>query len=220
MSPSAIVNRAKELKIGVIGITDHNSTLNVEVTSRIAGENGIFVLKGAEVTTREEVHCLCYMPDSDTLKVFQDFLDSKVIFFENSVDKFGYQLVVDENENILDEIPHLLINALDLSINDLQAKVESLNGIFVPAHVDRKDTSLSSQLGFVPDDLKFDALELSPFAERNNFFDRFPWFRGFNYITDSDAHFIEDIGKACNIFEVDEVNFSNIKEAIKKGGIS
>jgi PHP family Zn ribbon phosphoesterase len=219
MSPLAIVAKAKELNIDVIGITDHNSTLNAIVTSEIAANQEVFVLKGAEVTTQEEVHCLCFMPDNETLKEFQAFLDSKVILFPNSVDKFGYQLVVDKDENIIDEIPHLLINALDISINDLQKEVEKLNGIFVPAHVDRKDTSISSQLGFVPDDLKFDALELSPFAMRNKFFDNFPWFKGFNYITNSDAHFITDIGKAYNTFEIKKIDFENIKTAIKKGVI-
>ncbi|MDR2010578.1 MAG: PHP domain-containing protein [Bacteroidales bacterium] len=216
MGPLAIVERAKELGLDIIAITDHNSTLNVEVVSKIAEKEGIFVLKGAEVTTKEEVHCLCYMPDSKKLKEFQEFLESKVIFFPNSVDKFGYQLVVDEEENILDEVPYLLINALDLSINELQKKVDDMGGIFVPAHVDRKDTSLSSQLGFVPEDLKFDALELSPYAFRNNFFERFPWFKGYNYITDSDAHFIEDIGKVHNNFEIDQIDFINIKKAIQQ----
>jgi PHP family Zn ribbon phosphoesterase len=216
MSPAAIVEKALQQELNVIGITDHNSILNVEVTSKIAEKEGIFVLKGAEVTTKEEVHCLCYMPDSEKLKEFQKFLDSKVIFFPNSADKFGYQLVVDEEENIIDEVPHLLINSLDISINDLQIKVEEMGGIFVPAHVDRKDTSISSQLGFVPEDLRFDALELSPFAFKNKFFERFPWFKGYNYITDSDAHFIDDIAKAYNDFEVDTIDFNNIKKAIQQ----
>ncbi|MDR2834830.1 MAG: PHP domain-containing protein [Bacteroidales bacterium] len=217
MSPINIVNRAKELKINVLGITDHNSTLNSVVTSKIAEKENIFVLCGAEVTTSEEVHCLCFMPNFDVLSDFQLFLESKVIFFKNNPDKFGYQFVVDEEENIIDEIDYLLINSLNLSINELQKKVEELNGIFIPAHVDKKDTSLSSQLGFIPPDLKFDALELSPFAFKNNFFDKFSWFKGYNYITDSDAHFVQDIGKVFNEFEIEEINFENIKKTIKKG---
>lgn len=217
MSPSAIVEQAKNLDINVIGITDHNSTLNAEVAFNLAAKEGIYVLMGSEVTTREEVHCLCFMPDFETLKKFQEIIESKVVYFENSVDKFGYQLIVDENEDIVDQVPYLLINALDLGISELQEIVQNLKGIFVPAHVDRKDTSISSQLGFVPDDLKFDALELSPYAERNNFFERFPWFQPYNYIRDSDAHFIEDIGKSFNIFEVEKVDFENLRKAIKEG---
>ena len=78
---------------------------------------------GAEVTTKEEVHCLAFMPTTEKLAEFQAFLDSRVIFFENDVDRFGYQLVVDEEENIVDQVPHLLINALDLPMLEPQQKV-------------------------------------------------------------------------------------------------
>ena len=55
MSPSAIVATARERGLDIIGLTDHNSTLNANVT-RILGERvGLHVLMGAEVTTKEEV---------------------------------------------------------------------------------------------------------------------------------------------------------------------
>ncbi len=220
MSPTTIIRQAKSLGIDVIGITDHNSTLNAEVAAEIAAEEGLFVLMGAEVTTKEEVHSICFMPDAQKLKLFQEFLDSKVIFFENSVDKFGYQLVVDKEENIVDEIPQLLINALNISLDDLQEKVQELDGIFIPAHVDKKDTSLSSQLFFIPDGLQFDALELSPHYKKNDFFGKFPWFKGHCYITDSDAHYVCDIGKVYNIFEVEKIDFENLRKAIQKGALN
>ena len=176
MSPSAIIAKAKEKGLDIIGLTDHNSTLNAEVTRKIGEQNGIAVMMGAEVTTKEEIHCLGFMPNAEKLAEFQKFLDSKVIFYENDPDKFGYQFVVDEEENVLDEVPHLLINALDLPMLDLQKKVYEMGGIFIPAHVDRSTFSISSQLVFVPDKLKFQALELSYYAMKNNFFDKFPWF--------------------------------------------
>ena len=112
------------------------------------------------------------------------------------MDKFGYQLVVDEDENVLDQVPHLLINALDLPMLELQKKVYELGGIFIPAHIDRPTFSLSSQLGFVPSGLKFHAMELSYYCKRNNykFLDDCPWFSDFNFIQSSDAHYVEDIG--------------------------
>ena len=101
MSPSAIVAKAKERGMDIIGLTDHNSTLNADVTRRLGEKVGLHVLMGAEVTTKEEVHCLCFMPTVEKLAEFQAFLDSRVIFFENDIDRFGYQLVVDEEENVL-----------------------------------------------------------------------------------------------------------------------
>lgn len=217
MSPINIIQEAKNKDLKIIGITDHNSTLNAKICFEIAKKYGIYVLCGAEVTTSEEVHCLCFMPNFDKLKSFQDFLDSKVIFFQNNPDKFGYQFVVDENENVIFEIEHLLINALNVSLSELQQKVVELNGIFIPAHIDKRTNSISSQLGFLPPDLKFDALELSPFAFKNNFFEKMSWFKNYNYICDSDAHFIQDIAKIYNNFDLDIIDFENIKNAIKKG---
>ena len=219
MSPSAIVATAKERGLDIIGLTDHNSTLNANVT-RILGERvGLHVLMGAEVTTKEEVHCLGFMPTVEKLAEFQAFLDSRVIYFENDVDKFGYQLVVDEEENVLDQVPHLLINALDLPMLELQQKVYELGGIFIPAHVDRPTFSISSQLGFVPDKLKFHALELSYYCKRNDykFLEECPWFSDFNYIQSSDAHYIPDIGKIHSVLEMPSFSFENFRDALRQG---
>ena len=56
MSPSAIIAKAKEKGLDIIGLTDHDSTLNAEVTRKIGEQNGIAVMMGAEVTTKEEIH--------------------------------------------------------------------------------------------------------------------------------------------------------------------
>ena len=219
MSPSAIVARAKERGMDIIGLTDHNSTLNADVTRRLGEKVGLHVLMGAEVTTREEVHCLAFMPTVEKLSEFQAFLDSRVIFFENDVDRFGYQLVVDEDENVLDQVPHLLINALDLPMQELQQKVFEMGGIFIPAHIDRTTFSLSSQLGFIPEGLKFNALELSSHCKRDGykFLKDCPWFDGYNFIQSSDAHFIEDIAKIHSVLEMPCFSFENFKAALRPG---
>ncbi|PLX09850.1 MAG: hypothetical protein C0596_00785 [Marinilabiliales bacterium] len=142
-------------------------------------------------------------------------MDAHQTFFPNSPSDFGNQFVVDKDENIIDEIPYILINALNLSINQLSEKVYQLGGMFIPAHVDRNLYSLSSQLGIVPDNLDFNVLELSPYAYRNKFFEKFPWFADYSYITNSDAHFISDIGKSYNLLNLKKIDFFNIKEALR-----
>ena len=219
MSPSAIVAAAKERGLDIIGLTDHNSTLNADVTRRLGEKVGLHVLMGAEVTTREEVHCLAFMPTVEKLSEFQAFLDSRVIYFENDVDKFGYQLVVDQEENVLDQVPHLLINALDLPMLELQQTVYRMGGIFIPAHIDRPAFSLSSQLGFAPSGLKFHAMELSCYCKRDGykFLDTHPWFSGLNFIQSSDAHYVEDIGKIYSVLEMPCFSFDNFKDALRQG---
>ena len=219
MSPSAIVATAKERGMDIIGLTDHNSTLNADVTRRLGEKVGLHVLMGAEVTTKEEVHCLAFMPTTEKLAEFQAFLDSRVIFFENDVDKFGYQLVVDEEENVLDQVPHLLINALDLPMLELQQKVYQMGGIFIPAHIDRPTFSLSSQLGFVPSGLRFHAMELSYYCKRDGyrFLEDHPWFSDLNFIQSSDAHFIPDIAKIHSELEMPFFSFENFRDALRQG---
>ena len=219
MSPAAIVATARERGMDIIGLTDHNSTLNAAVTQRLGEKAGLHVLMGAEVTTKEEVHCLCFMPTVEKLAEFQAFLDAHVVWFENDVDKFGYQLVVDEDENVLDQVPHLLINALDLPMLDLQREVYAMGGIFIPAHVDRPTFSLSSQLGFVPSGLRFHAMELSCYCKRDGykFLEDCPWFSDFNFIQSSDAHFIGDIAKIHSVLEMPSFSFDNFKDALRPG---
>lgn len=219
MSPSAIVETAKARGMDIIGLTDHNSTLNADVTRRLGEKVGLHVLMGAEVTTKEEVHCLAFMPTTEKLAEFQTFLDSKVVFFQNDVDKFGYQLVVDEEENITGEVPHLLINALDLPMLELQQEVYRMGGIFIPAHIDRPTFSLSSQLGFVPSGLRYHAMELSYYCKRDGykFLETHPWFSDLNFIQSSDAHFVPDIAKIHSVLEMPFFSFDNFRDALRQG---
>jgi 3',5'-nucleoside bisphosphate phosphatase len=214
MSPAKIIDAARAKGLNIVGITDHNSTLNAITTAKLGENVGIFVMCGAEITTREEVHCLCFMPNYEALQHFQNFINSRTIFFPSNPDKFGFQLVVDKEENIIEEIPNLLINALDCGIDELQKVVRDFNGIFMPAHVDRPSFSLSSQLGFVPDGLRFEAMELSKYVETNGFFSKFPWFKEYKYVKSSDAHFINDIGFVFTEFEMECVSFDNIRQAL------
>ncbi|NCB98501.1 MAG: PHP domain-containing protein, partial [Bacteroidia bacterium] len=56
MTPSFIVKKAKEKGLDLIAITDHNSTRQCEEVVRIGKREGVEVLCGAEITTKEEVH--------------------------------------------------------------------------------------------------------------------------------------------------------------------
>mgnify|MGYP001008452009 FL=1 len=67
MTPGNIVRQALHSGIQIIGITDHNSTRNALLTKKLAEKAGIFVLTGAEVNTREEVHCLVFFDGEEKL---------------------------------------------------------------------------------------------------------------------------------------------------------
>ncbi len=170
---------------------------------------------GAEVTTREEVHCLTFFENDDQLSEFQVYLEKHLPPIPNNIQKFGYQLVVNENEQIIDEIEYLLISALDQSIEQVEQKVHSLGGIFIPAHIDRPSYSIISQLGFIPADLLIDGIEISANCKVQSIVPFLGKQTGRAIIRNSDAHYVENIGKAFTTFEMEHRTFSEVKLALK-----
>jgi 3',5'-nucleoside bisphosphate phosphatase len=218
MSPRNIVNKASEMGLDIIGITDHNSTRHCEVISKLAKEKGIMVLSGAEINTKEEVHCLTFFDGFEKLFEFQQYLDKHLPDIYNDPDYFGYQVVVDENDVILEEIKKLLISALDQSIEEVEAMVHSLGGIFIPAHVDKKANSIYSQLGFFPEGLFVDGIEVSARVNAQAFKSEHPELSKFAFVTNSDAHLPELIGSISTQFLMYHRTFEEIKMALGSMG--
>lgn len=215
MSPANIISEALRRKLDIIGITDHNSTRQACLIGILGARNGLLVLRGAEVTTREEVHCLAFFEKDNELNEFQSYLDSFITKIKNDPEKFGYQVVVDKNENIVEHIDWLLISALDQNIQQVERKVHQLNGLFIPAHIDRARYSLISQLGFVPSDLNEDALELSKYMTKSKFITQNQYLADRCFITSSDSHFTENIGDISTVFQLNEKTFGEVRMALK-----
>ena len=214
MSPANIVHAAKEKNIDIIGITDHNSTKQCEVIKQVACSEGIFVMAGAEVTTKEEVHCLTFFETNEKLLEFQQYLDLYLPDIKNDTKLFGYQVVVDKEENIVEEEDRLLISALDQSLEDIEKKVHQLGGLFIPAHINKSKFSIISQLGFVPADLQFEALEISKHVSKIDFLSKNRYLNKFTFIQDSDAHYVENIGDTSTRFLMKEISFEEIRMAL------
>jgi PHP family Zn ribbon phosphoesterase len=215
MSPNNVMDHAIIRGLDIIAITDHNSLKNVDSYKKVGEKFGITVIGGVEITTKEEIHALCLFESQIQREKFQDFIDAHISKTNNNPDLFGYQVVIDENEEITEQIDHLLLNACDKSINDISEKVYSLNGIFIPAHINRQTNSILSQLGFIPPDLKFDALGLSSHISEENFRRKHPELSPYRFIQNSDAHFPEDIGKSCNLLSMKTNSFEELRMAIR-----
>ncbi len=215
MSPANIVSEAVEKNLDIIGITDHNSTRHCSLVAKLAAEKGIFVMQGAEITTKEEVHCLAFFENSDTLNRFQAFLDTNLPDILNDPEIFGHQVQVDEKELIIFEEKRLLINAITKSFDEIESFVHSMNGLFIPAHIDRKKNSIYSQLGFLPANMKADALEISKLTTPEQFAVIHPEIQGFTLIRSSDAHLPGSVGTAVTSFLIDCPSFQEIRLALK-----
>ena len=216
MPPRTIVEKAREKSLNIIGITDHNSTKHCLLVQNIARQAGIFTLTGAEVTTREEVHCLAFFELPGQLARFQLFIEENITCIPHSDERFGYQPVIDENENIVEMISWFLPAALKVGIEKIQQLVYRLDGIFIPAHIDRPANGILSQLGFIPPDLKFDALGLSKFGSVENIRRRYEIDDKTTLIRNSDAHYPEQIGDIYTIFNTKGISFPEIRKALNR----
>lgn len=214
MSPRNIVLKAKEKGLDVIAITDHNTTRNVKICIEIGEKNNLFVIGGCEINTQEEVHCLAYFPNLEVLDEFQKYLDEHLPNIKNDTKLFGYQVAVDEFDNIIYEEEKALFGALDVDIESVAEKVLSMGGIFVPAHIDKSKNSIFSQLGFMPFDLKYNALEVSWRTTIEQFTELHPKLKNERFIQNSDAHFLEDIDKRYTELKMESVDWESFKESI------
>lgn len=196
MSPVNIVDKAAQMGLDVIAVTDHNHTGHAKLTRRLGEKKGIWVVYGVEITTREEVHCLAFFDTDDQLDLFQEEVDRNLPRVANDAAIFGHQVIVDEREKILSEISHSLYPGLNTGITEAARIVHSLGGLFVPAHVDRNMNGLYAQLGFFPEDLEADAVEISWRTDREHMRKKHPELVAYQLIRNSDAHFLGDLGRA------------------------
>lgn len=214
MSPMNIVNKALEMQLDMIAITDHNCTKQAPLIQKIGVESGLVVICGAEVNTKEEVHCITLFENTDQLSDFQFFIDQHLMPIANNAKYFGDQVVVDENEMIIEELPYLLTNALDASLEMVEQKVHHLGGLIIPAHIDRPYNGLFSQLGFIPATFKADAFELSKHADVEKWILSKKLPENACIIRNSDAHHIHQIGEVFTYFELERPSFLELKMAL------
>ncbi len=195
MSPSRIIRRSREAGLELIAVCDHNSCENVGAVQRAGRREGITVLAGIEVCSKEEVHVLALFPGLDAALALQTWI-YEGLEGENRPEVFGWQVVADENDAVLGENPRLLIGATRWGLAEIVRRTQGLAGLCIAAHVDRPAHGILNQLGFIPAEPAFDAVEVSWRLPRGEARSRFPEIGALPCITSSDAHTLADIGRA------------------------
>ena len=214
MTPDNIIDIAKQRGLDVIAITDHNATRHCRLAEYYSHNRDIFVIFGAEVTTKEEAHCLGYFPDYETLDAFQAYLDEHLPDIPNDPDFFGDQVQIDEEMNIVYEEPRLLTSAINQTVNQIADKVHSLGGLFVPAHIDKQKNSLIGQLGFIPFDLDYDAVELSDKGNKEEILKIHKYLKNKTFTRSSDAHFPDRIAYSPCWLRMETRSFEEFRMAL------
>jgi 3',5'-nucleoside bisphosphate phosphatase len=211
MSPRGIVRTANAQQIDILGICDHNSAENVPALLDAARTYRISVLAGLEVTSREEVHVLGLFDSLDSALALQEIVYAHLPG-ENDEEAFGIQAVVNEAGEVLRFNERLLIGATTLTLEEIVSLIRSHGGLAIASHIDREGFSIIGQLGFIPENLPLDALEISPAIStaeaRLRFGLRFP------LTTASDAHRLEEIGRAATSFRLAEGTVAEIRKAL------
>lgn len=213
MHPAAIVKESVRQGLDVIAVCDHNASENVQYVQRAAAGTGLVVLPGMELCTREEVHVVAIFEALDDLCALQEAVYADLTGL-NDEDAFGIQAIVNESGEVEGFNEHLLIGATGISLNRAVDIIHGLGGLAIASHIDRPAFGIIGQLGFVPPDVPFDALEVSAALGIAQARQRYPELRGFRFITSSDAHFIGDIGRASTRMFLECPAFSEIGLAL------
>lgn len=206
MTPNNIVNMAKLLGLDVIALTDHNTSLNCEAAMK-AGENiGLLVIPGMELTTSEDIHAVCLFPTLEKALGWNDYVDSHRIKIRNKPDIYGRQVIMNENDEETGEIEHLLIPATDISIMSAHKLVKDFGGVCYPAHIDRDSYSVLSVLGEIDESCGFTTAELADKKKLPVLKEQHPILDKLNIVTNSDAHYLENMREAENSFDLPELS--------------
>ncbi|NQT00489.1 MAG: PHP domain-containing protein [Planctomycetes bacterium] len=207
MQTAAIVEQAKKAGLDMIGICDHNSAENVSAVMKAGVRQGLTVIPGIEVTSREEVHILGLFNTEQDLMRLQDIIYENLPG-QNDEEAFGPQLIIDEYGNVVGKNSRLLIGATTLTLEQVVDAIHQWGGLVIASHIDRQRFSLIGQLGFIPKGLKLDAVEVSnPSSVRQEY--------DYPVVTSSDAHFLEDIGKSSTCFMIEDTSVLEISKALR-----
>ena len=217
MSPQLILEQAVQKGLNLISITDHNTVQHSILACKLSEGIPIRVIPGVELTSREEVHLLAYFPNVDALLKIEKEIDNYLPKRKNNSQVFGYQLYYDLKGEIVG-IDYILRQvALNIGLDNLVEFIHSIEGIAVPAHIDKNRFSLLSQLGFLDREANFDAVEISKFKWRKEKFQLGNTWSDFPVIAGSDSHGVEDIGLFFMEDKQEEIkNFISLKDFLKR----
>lgn len=215
MTPGNIVGMAMVKELEVIALTDHNSVRNCAPFMNIAKQYGVIAIPGMELTTMEEVHVVCLFEDLNKAMAFDREVYGKLQKVPNCPEIFGQQVMVDEEDEPCGTEDNLLINATDISFDDVWEIVNRYDGVMIPAHIDKNSNSLFSNLGFVPEGSRFTCVEVKNMSNWHKLKAQHPYLERCNVITSSDAHYLENINEPINYLTVREKSIKGVLDALK-----
>ena len=215
MSPRKIVAEAARRGIGIIAVTDHNSAGNTQAVMSAAKGTPVTVLPGMEICTQEEVHVLALFATPGSA------LQMEALVFAhldgtNEPELFGIQVIANELDEVEGFEERLLIGATDLSLEQVVDAIHRLGGLAVASHIDRERNGVIGQLGFIPEMLLFDAVEISRRLSTDEEDRLFRGGRRFPVIRNSDAHALDRLGTESTEYLLGAPTLPEIRMALRQ----
>ena len=218
MTPANIAGMAAVKGLDVIALTDHNSCRNCAAAMAAGREYGVTVIPGMELTTQEEVHVVCLFPELKAALELDAMVYARLQRIENKPEIFGEQLLYNEQDTIIGREPYLLINATDITFDEVSDRTAEYGGIMIPAHIDKNANSLIANLGFIPPDSRFTCAELKNMSNLHRLRREHPYLNGCKIITNSDAHYLEQINEPIHTLYAEECSIRSVLDALRTGG--
>lgn len=213
-TPANIVGMAIVAGLDAISITDHNSCLNVSAAMELGEAYGVTVIPGMELTTSEEVHVLCYFKELEKAMAFNRYVSENTPAIQNKPEFFGHQPVVDSDDNVIREENQLLTVASNISFDYVQRILNDYDGLMVPAHINKATTSLLSNLGMLPENPDFTAVEIQATDKIPELTENYPYLQKCHILTSSDAHYLKDIQDPVHVLHAEENTAESIVDAL------
>ena len=216
MTPNNITGMAKLLGLDVIALTDHNTSLNCEAAIKAGERNGVLVIPGMELTTSEDIHAVCLFPTAERALEWSEYVDAHRIKIKNKAAIYGRQVIMNELDEETGEIEALLLPATQISIMDVYKRAREFGGIAYPAHIDRDSLSILSVLGEIDEGCGFKTAELADKSKLDALKAAHPILEKLNIVTNSDAHYLENMRDAENFMELDSLTPESVIGYLEK----
>jgi PHP family Zn ribbon phosphoesterase len=216
MTPGNIVGMAALKGLQIIAVTDHNSCKNCPAILELAKQYDIVALPGMELTTMEEVHALCLFAELEDALRFNEYVSSKLMKISNDERVFGKQEICNEEDEVIGREPYLLINATEISFDDLGGLMREYHGVYLPAHIDKNSNSLLSNLGFISPEADFVAAEFADITNYEKISTQNPYLKECNIITNSDAHELGRMNEAVNYLDCESRSCADIIKSLSR----
>jgi len=198
-------------KLNVISITDHNTALQYKTFEKLKDSYDFLLIYGMEISVNEGFHVLAYFKELDEVmrleKIIDDSLDKSIIAPQE-------QVICDEYDEVESIVPYWKNQKIKYKFTEIIDIIIELNGIVVPAHIERKGSGI---LSFIKDFSLYDidAIEIDCKSNIETLEKEYPYIKKYKYLFNSDAHSIEMINEPLNYMELDDLSFKSFRKWIR-----